>query len=131
VYSPTTLDHLHRPRNAGDLESAHGVAEVTNPACGDFLRLAVRVDAKGRVVEARFKAFGCGGAIAAASLATEMVIGLSLAECRRVAAKDVAEALGGLPRGKGHCADLAAEGIRAAAAAAAAAAESGGGGARG
>jgi nitrogen fixation NifU-like protein len=117
VYSATTLDHLHRPRNAGELDAAHGVGEVSNPACGDFLRFSIRLDAAGRVAEARFKAFGCGGAIAAASLATEMVIGKTLQDLAGLGARAVDEALGGLPRGKGHCAELAADGVRAAAAA--------------
>jgi nitrogen fixation NifU-like protein len=92
---------------------------VTNPACGDSLRFSIRLGAAGRVAEARFKAFGCGGAIAAASLATEWVLGKTLADLVRVDAATLDAALGGLPKGKGHCADLAADGIRAAAAAAA------------
>lgn len=118
MYSATTLDHLHRPRNAGELEGADGVGEVTNPACGDSLRFSIRLDAAGRVAAARFKAFGCGGAIAASSLATELVIGKTLEELARFGARAIDEALGGLPRGKGHCADLAADGVRTAAAAA-------------
>jgi nitrogen fixation NifU-like protein len=119
LYSATTLDHLHRPRNAGDLDAADGTADVSNPACGDTLRFSIRLDAGGRVVAARFRAFGCGGAIAAASLATEWVAGKALDELLRVEASEIDAALGGLPRGKGHCADLARDGIRAAARAAA------------
>ena len=111
-YSPTVLDHFQRPRNLGDLERPDAVAEVENPACGDRTRLALRIQG-GTIAEARFRTEGCPAAIAASSMLTEMIVGKTLEEARRLRDTDVAAALGGLPRNKLHCSVLAEDVIRA------------------
>jgi nitrogen fixation NifU-like protein len=112
-YSPTVVDHFRHPRNLGDLDGADAVVEVENPACGDRTRLAIRV-VEGRIVAARFRAEGCPAAIAASSMTTELITGMTLDEASRLRDEDVAEALGGLPRNKLHCSVLAEDVIQAA-----------------
>jgi nitrogen fixation NifU-like protein len=113
-YSDLVRDHFENPRNAGDLADADAVGFQTNPACGDTMRLALRI-ADGRIVEARFQTSGCPAAIAAGSVCTEMIRGLTLAEAEALEREDYAAALGGLPPGKLHCSVLAADTVRAAA----------------
>jgi nitrogen fixation NifU-like protein len=112
-YSGLLLDHYENPRNAGDLPDPDGVATVENPACGDRLKLSLRIG-EGRIREARFRAFGCPAAIAASSVTTEMITGRSLSEAGRLSNVEVATALGGLPPAKIHCSVLAEEAVRAA-----------------
>jgi nitrogen fixation NifU-like protein len=112
-YSPGVLDHYEHPRNAGDLPDADALATVENPACGDTMRLALKI-VSGRVTEARFRTYGCAAAIAASSVTTELLAGRTLEEARGITDREVAEALGGLPPGKIHCSVLATEAIRAA-----------------
>ncbi|HXI02387.1 MAG TPA: iron-sulfur cluster assembly scaffold protein [Candidatus Saccharimonadales bacterium] len=111
-YSPGVLEHYEHPRNAGDLPDADAVATVENPACGDTMRLALRIEA-GRVTEARFRTYGCAAAIAASSVTTELLVGRTLEEARAITGREVAEALGGLPPRKLHCSVLAKDAIRA------------------
>jgi len=106
MYSPAVLDHFKNPRNAGDLADATAVAEATNPVCGDVLRLAVRVE-NGRIAEARFKAQGCVTAVACASTLTEMIAGRTVNEAQAIGAKQISDALGGLPQATFHGAQLA------------------------
>jgi nitrogen fixation NifU-like protein len=110
-YNPTVLDHYRNPRNVGDIPDSPAVAQVGDPAHGDVLRLALRVEA-GRITEARFKAFGCTAAIAAGSMTTVLVIGRSIDEAARLTNQDVSEALGGLPESKLHCSVLAEQAVR-------------------
>lgn len=112
IYSAAVLDHFQSPRNAGDLDGATAQVEVTNPACGDVLRLAVRVTA-GRVAAARFKAQGCVASIACSSWLTEWMRGKTPAELNGLTAQNVSEALGGLPPASAHAADLACDALRA------------------
>ena len=109
-------DHFLNPRNVGDLPDADGVGvgEVGAVSCGDVMRISIRVR-DGRVVEARFRTFGCGTAIAASSVATELICGRALEEVRRFSNEEVSAALGGLPPAKSHCPILAEEAVRAAA----------------
>lgn len=111
-YTDLVLEHYENPRNAGDLQAPDGVATVENPACGDTMRLSVRIR-DGRVVEARFKSQGCPAAIAAGSITTQMVVGRSLEEASRLTNEEVALALGGLPPAKVHCSVLAEQAVRA------------------
>jgi nitrogen fixation NifU-like protein len=113
LYSDIVMDHFANPRNVGEVAEPDALAEVTNPVCGDMLRLSLRVE-DGRIVEARFRAFGCAAAIAASSMTTELLTGRTLEEAGRITEDDVAEALGGLPPNKMHCAALAEEAIQAA-----------------
>ena len=113
LYHPTVLDHFLNPRNLGEVEDADGIGEVGEAACGDLMRLSLKIEA-GRIREARFKTFGCAAAIASSSMATELVTGRTLEEALRLTNEDVAAALGGLPPGKIHCSVLAEEAIQAA-----------------
>jgi len=112
MFSEQVLDHFQNPRNAGDLDDATAVVELTNPVCGDVLRLAARVK-DGRVVEARFKCSGCVPAMAAGSALTELVRGRRIEELGGITEGDVIQALGGLPPASRHAAQLAVETVRA------------------
>src|SRR5271168_4475478 len=111
LYSATVLDHFQSPRNAGDLDSATAEVSVTNPVCGDVLRLAVRV-VDGRVVAARFKAQGCVASIACGSWLTEWMNGRSPEELKMLAAEQIAQGLGGLAPASFHGAELACDALR-------------------
>ena len=112
MYSEKVLDHFQNPRNPGEVENAHAVVEVQNPACGDILRLSLRMEG-GRVAEARFQAKGCVPAMACGSRITEMMIGHSVDELRRLRKEEVVESLGGLPAASGHAGQLAVDALRA------------------
>ena len=105
MYSAQLLDHFQNPRNAGDIVNADATAEIENPVCGDVLRLTFKVDA-GRIIRAQFKAKGCVATIACASALTELVVGKTLEEARQLQRKDVIAAVGGLPQGSTHAAQL-------------------------
>ena len=110
-YSAKLLDYFQNPRCVGEIPDADAVAEVSNPVCGDVMKLWVKVEA-GRIVDAKFKAQGCSAAIATSSYATEMLIGMELDQARKISKEEVAEALGGLPPSKIHCSVLASDAIR-------------------
>ena len=112
-YSEKVVDHFMEPRNMGDIKDADAVGTVGNPACGDVMRLYIKVDG-GKITDAKFKTFGCGAAIATSSMATEMIKDKSLDEALEITNEAVAEALDGLPPNKMHCSVLAQEAIEAA-----------------
>ena len=112
MYSAAVLDHFKNPRNAGDLENATARVEVSNPACGDILQLAARVE-NGRIVAARFKTRGCTTSIACGSMLTEMLCGITLPEARRLTPAQVSDALGSLPPATFHGAQLAVDALEA------------------
>src|SRR5215475_6650554 len=111
--NPLVLDHFLNPRNVGDLPDADGVGEVGAVACGDVMRISLKVH-EGRIREARFRTFGCGTAIAASSIATELIKGRAVDEALKFSGQEVSTALGGLPPAKSHCPVLAEEAVRAA-----------------
>jgi len=112
-YNATVMDHFLNPRNVGELADADGVGEVSGPGCGDVVKLSVRIR-DGRIEEARFKALGCGAAIASSSMATTLIKGRSIQDALALTNIEVAEALGGLPPEKMQCSVLAQEAIHAA-----------------
>ncbi|MHC4181895.1 MAG: Fe-S cluster assembly scaffold protein NifU [Planctomycetota bacterium] len=112
-YSEKVMDHFMNPRNMGDIEDADAVGTVGNPACGDVMRLYIKVE-DDKVSDAKFKTFGCGAAIATSSMATEMIKGKTVDESLKITNEAVAEALDGLPPNKMHCSVLAQEAIEAA-----------------
>ena len=112
MFSEAVLDHFRNPRNAGELPGATATVEVSNPVCGDILRLFARV-VDGRIVEARFLCRGCTTSIACASLLTESLRDRTAAEARAITAKWLSESLGGLPAATFHGAQLAAEAVSA------------------
>jgi nitrogen fixation protein NifU and related proteins len=111
TYSSKLLDYFENPRCAGELPDANAVSQVSNPVCGDVMKLWLKVDGR-RIIDARFKALGCSAAIATSSYATEMLIGMDLDRARSVTREEIAEALGGLPASKMHCSVLASDAIR-------------------
>lgn len=111
AYSPKLLDYFENPRCVGELADANAVAQVSNPVCGDTMKLWLRVE-DGRIRNASFKTQGCSAAIATSSYATEMIIGMDLAAARGITKEHIADALGGLPSSKIHCSVLASEAIR-------------------
>lgn len=113
MYSAELLDHFQNPRNPGELADADASAEIENPACGDVLRLTLKVNS-GRVAEIRFKAKGCVAAIACASALTELVAGKELATARATSREQLATAVGGLPEASTHAAQLAIDALAAA-----------------
>ncbi len=112
-YSEKVMDHFMHPRNVGEIPDASGVGTVGNPVCGDVMKMYLKVE-NDIIVDAKFKTFGCGAAIATSSMVTEMVKGKSIEEALKISNRAVAEALGGLPPIKMHCSVLAEEALRAA-----------------
>ena len=116
LYNETVMDHFMNPRNMGDIKDADATGEVGAAACGDIMKITLKIDdVTQRVIDARFKTFGCGSAIAASSMATELIKGRSIEELQKNFNNDnIVTALGGLPPVKIHCSVLATEALNAA-----------------
>jgi len=116
AYSDKVMDHYENPRNVGSFENSDievGTGMVGAPACGDVMRLQIKVNASGVIEDARFKTYGCGSAIASSSLLTEWVKGTTLDEAGEIKNSQIAEELA-LPPVKVHCSVLAEDAIKAA-----------------
>ncbi len=113
LYSEKVMEHFKNPRNVGEIESPDGIGHVGNPVCGDIMELYIKVN-NNTIVDAKFKTFGCGAAIATSSMITEMVKGKSIGEALEISNRAVAEALDGLPPVKMHCSVLAEEALKSA-----------------
>ena len=114
AYSEKVLEHYERPRNVGSLDSGDisvGTALVGAPECGDVMKLQIKVDENEKIIDAKFKTFGCGSAIASSSLATEWVKGKSINEANTIQNVDIVEELS-LPPVKIHCSVLAEDAIK-------------------
>lgn len=109
-YSDKVLDHFYCPRNVGVLPDANGIGEEGDPNCGDVMKIYLKIE-DNIIKKVRFKAFGCGSAIASASIATELIKGKTIEEAWKTTNKSVIEALDGLPPAKIHCSVLAEETI--------------------
>lgn len=109
-YSDKVMEHFRNPRNVGDIENPDGVGKVGNPVCGDIMELYLKVE-NDVIVDARFKTFGCGAAIATSSMVTELIRNKTIEEASKISNRAVAEALGGLPPIKMHCSVLAEEAL--------------------
>ncbi len=112
-YSPLVMDHFANPRNLGEMDDASAVGDAGNPTCGDMMRLYLKIEGD-TIVDAKFKTFGCGAAIASSSILTEMLKGKKLEDAMKISNEAVAEALGGLPPVKIHCSVMAEEALKAA-----------------
>ena len=113
MYTEKVMDHFMNPRNVGEIENASGVGTVGNAKCGDIMRIFLQIE-DGIITDVKFKTFGCGAAIATSSMATELIIGLTVQEALKLTNKAVMEALDGLPPVKVHCSLLAEEAVHAA-----------------
>ena len=113
LYSEKVMDHFEHPRNVGEIIDADAVGQVGNPKCGDIMKMYLKIE-DGVIVDAKFKTFGCGSAIATSSMATELIQGKRVEEALSLTNATVAEALDGLPAYKMHCSVLAEEAIKAA-----------------
>jgi nitrogen fixation NifU-like protein len=113
-YTDKVIDHFQNPRNVGEIPDADGVGRVGNPSCGDIMEIYIKVDENEVITQCTFKTFGCAAAIATSSMTTELVIGMTIEEAERMTKGDVAESLGGLPKIKMHCSNLATDALRAA-----------------
>jgi nitrogen fixation NifU-like protein len=116
AYSDKVIDHYENPRNVGSFEKGDasvGTGMVGAPACGDVMKLQIKVGADGRIEDARFKTYGCGSAIASSSLVTEWVKGKTLEQAASIRNTDIAQELS-LPPVKIHCSILAEDAIKAA-----------------
>lgn len=114
LYSKKVMEHFLHPRNMGTIKNPSGRGRVGNPVCGDLMELQIKIIKKqGQeyIKDAKFQTFGCGAAIAASSILTEMIIGKNLKESLRISNQAIAESLGGLPPAKRHCSVLAEEAL--------------------
>ncbi|WGI16672.1 iron-sulfur cluster assembly scaffold protein [Methanonatronarchaeum sp. AMET-Sl] len=114
MYSDKVMEHFKNPKNMGEMENPDAVAKVGNPACGDLMRVYIKVgekDGEKYLEDISFKTFGCAAAIATSSVTTELVKGKTLEEAIKLTRDEVAEELGGLPKVKMHCSNLAASGL--------------------
>lgn len=111
MYSQKVMDHFMNPRNVGEIENADGVGMEGNPTCGDAMQLFIKVE-NDVIVDAKFRTFGCGAAIAVSSMITEMIKGKTIDEALSISKDTVAQELGGLPPQKMHCSNLGADALR-------------------
>jgi len=113
MYNEKVIEHFKNPKNVGEIKDADGVGEVGNPVCGDMMTFYIKVE-NNKLIDVKYKTFGCVAAIAVSSMISEMAIGKTIDEVLEISNKMVAEALGGLPPNKYHCSNLGADALKAA-----------------
>jgi len=110
MYSDKVMEHFSNPRNIGEIKDADGVGEVGNPVCGDMMSFYINVR-DNKIADIKFKTFGCVAAIAVSSMVTEMAMGKTLDEAKKITKQSVAVSLDGLPKQKMHCSNLGADAL--------------------
>jgi nitrogen fixation NifU-like protein len=113
MYTDKVMEHFRNPRNMGEIPNADGIGTVGNPVCGDLMTMYIKVK-DNRIEDIKFKTYGCGAAIATSSMTTELAKGKTLEEAMKITRASVAGSLGGLPKVKMHCSNLAADALHAA-----------------
>lgn len=113
MYTEKVMEHFKNPKNMGEIPDADGVGSVGNPTCGDMMTMYIKVK-DDRIKDVKFKTYGCGAAIATSSMTTELAKGKTLDEAMKITRASVADSLGGLPKVKMHCSNLAADALHAA-----------------
>jgi nitrogen fixation NifU-like protein len=113
MYTDEVMEHFRNPRNMGEIPNADGIGTVGNPVCGDLMTMYIKVK-DNRIEDIKFKTYGCGAAIATSSMTTELAKGKTLEEAMKITRASVAGSLGGLPKVKMHCSNLAADALHAA-----------------
>lgn len=111
MYSEKVMDHFMNPRNVGELTDADGIGTEGNPTCGDVMKIFIKVEGE-KIVDAKFKTFGCGASIAVSSMVTEMIKGKTIDEALSISKETVANELDGLPPQKMHCSNLGADALK-------------------
>ncbi len=111
MYTEKVMDHFKNPRNIGIIDEPSVIIQVGDPDCGDTLLLSLKIK-KEKIVDVKYKIYGCGAAVATSSIASEMMMGKTLTEALKITDDSIAEALGGLPEEKHHCSNLAASALR-------------------
>jgi len=111
MYSEKVMEHFTNPRNVGEIPDADGIGTEGNPVCGDVMKIYIKVK-DDRIVNAKFKTFGCGAAIAVSSIVTEMIKGKTVDEALEISKETIADVLGGLPPQKMHCSNLGADALK-------------------
>jgi nitrogen fixation NifU-like protein len=107
MYNDTVMEHFMNPHNVGEIENADGEGIYGSPVCGDMMKMTINVDENDVITDCKFKTFGCGSAIASSSIATDMIIGMTVEEALKLTNEEIIEKLGGLPAIKIHCSVLA------------------------
>jgi nitrogen fixation NifU-like protein len=110
IYTEKVMEHFRNPRNVGEIADADGVGEVGNPVCGDMMSFYIKVK-NNRLVDIKFKTFGCGAAIAVSSIVTEMAMNKTIEEVKKITREEVAKELDGIPPNKMHCSNLGVEAL--------------------
>jgi nitrogen fixation protein NifU and related proteins len=110
LYNDIVMDHFSDPRNAGEISDADGIGEIGNPIDGDKIKIFIKVKNK-TLIDIKFKTFGCGAAIAASSMLTVLAMGKTIEDALKIRNEDVSEALGGLPKEKLLCSNIAADAL--------------------
>ncbi len=111
MYTEKVMDHFNNPRNIGIIDNPSVIIQVGEPSCGDTLLLSLKIK-KEKIVDIKYKIYGCGAAVATSSIASEMALGKTLTEALKITDDSIAAALGGLPEEKHHCSNLAASALR-------------------